>query len=344
MTIPRAQEYLVLHPHRRNERYLNPMNISRRSFLASLSLLPAALASAQQLLPANRNVKWAVSAALWNYFPLGPFTDILDVMKDTGFPGIRITNFPGILKKYDITPAQMLAEVSKRNLNVVTISWNGPLEDPTARQQALDSARNAMKFLADFGANHLVVFSPSRTKPNAGTPAAFQSLCECCNQIGELAHSMGFTAGLHNHMGQMVQSREEIDRFMSMTDPKLFGLSPDTAHLNLAGCDVAATLDRYKDRIHFLDYKDSKMTAPKADVVQPNGKVLPKDSTSAGFFDSIYDLGDGQVNFPACHRILKSMKYKGWICVDLDTARLGPPADYRRCGDYIVKKLEPIYS
>ena len=317
--------------------------ISRRTFVASLALLPAALARAQSPLPANRNVKWAVSAALWNYFPAVPFTDILDVMKDTGFPGIRITNFPGILKKYDITAARMLQEVSKRSLNVVTISWNGPLEDPAARQQALDSARNAIKFLADFGAKHLVVFSPSRTKPGANSPAAFQSLCECCNQIGELAGTMGFTAGLHNHMGQMVQTREEIDRFMSMTDPKLFGFSPDTAHLNLAGCDVAATIDRYKDRIHFLDYKDSKQTTPKADVVQPNGKVLPKDSTSAGFFDSIYDLGDGEVNFPACHRVLKSIQYRGWICVDLDTARLGPRADYERCGAYIVKKLEPIY-
>jgi sugar phosphate isomerase/epimerase len=49
------------------------------------------------------------------------------------------------------------------------------------------------------------------------------------------------TAGLHNHMGQMVQNRDEVDRFMSMTDPKLFGFSPDTCHLNLAGCDVVGT-------------------------------------------------------------------------------------------------------
>ena len=66
-----------------------------------------------------------------------------------------------------------------------------------------------MKFLADFGANHLVVFSPSRSRPGADTPAAFEALCACCNQIGELAGTMGFTAGLHNHMGQMVQTREE---------------------------------------------------------------------------------------------------------------------------------------
>jgi inosose dehydratase len=264
-------------------------------------------------------------------------------MKATGFIGLRVTGFPHILDQYRMTAAQMQQEVSKRNLHVVTMSWNGPLEDSAQRQQVMDSARTAMKFLADFGANHLVVFPPNRNKPGAGAPAAFKELCERCNQIGELAGEMGFTAGLHNHMGEMVQTQEEVDRFMSITDPKLFGLSPDTAHLNLAGCDVVGTLERYKHRIKFLDYKDSKWTTPTADWVQPNGKVLPKDSQQARFFSSIYNLGDGEIDFPACHKVLKSVNYRGWICVDLDTARNGPRVDFTRCGDYIVKKLEPIY-
>lgn len=321
--------------------------ISRRNFLAtlsaSLSLLPDALAQAGYQKPANRNIKWALSEALWGYYPPCPFTDILDVMADTGFIGVRLAGFPNVLSKFGLTQAQMVSEVSRRNLHVVTISWNGRLADPRARQQVLDSARDAMKFLADFGASHLVVFSPSRSTPGADTPAAFKELCERCNQIGELAGKMGFTAGLHNHMGQMVQNQDEVDRFMAMTDPSLFGLSPDTCHLNLAGCDVVGTLERYKRRIRFLDYKDSKWTTPTKDWVQPNGKVFPRDSDSARFFNSSYDLGDGQVDFPACQRALKSVDYRGWICVDLDTSRLGPLADFKRCGTYIVNKLEPIY-
>jgi inosose dehydratase len=320
------------------------MRMNRRDFIAALSLLPAAWADAGNRLPANRKIKWALSSALWRYQPPCPFTGILDVMKETGFIGVRLAGFPGILDEYGLTAGQMQSEVSKRNLHVVTISWGGPLEDPTQRQQVLESARTAMKFLADCGANHLVVFSPNRTKPGAGTPAAFQELCARCNQIGELAGSMGFTSGLHNHMGEMVQTQEEVDRFMSMTDPKLFGLSPDTAHLNLAGCNVVETLRRYKERIRFLDYKDSKWTTPTSDWVQPNGKVLPKDSTDARFFSSIYDLGDGEVDFPGCHRVLKSVNYRGWICVDLDTARTSPRADFDRCGSYVVNRLEPIYA
>jgi len=328
------------------------MNISRRNFIASLSLLPAVLARAQSQIPANKNIKWAVSSNLWGYFPGSKFTDMFDVMSATGFPGIRLANFPGCLNKFGMTAAQLQTEMSKRKPNVVTISWNSLSVDPAMRQQTLDSAREAMKFLADFGASHLVVFSPGLNRGGTAAPGAFEEMCKRCNEIGELAGTMGFTAGVHNHMGQMVQTREEIDRFMSLVDPKLFGFSPDTAHLDLAGCDVVGTIEKYKDRIKFLDYKDAKRPAPAAAAPAP-APAAPADGTAAatrpagggggGFIQNIYDLGDGEVDFPGCHRILKGMKYKGWICVDLDIARLKPMADYVRCGTYVVNKLEPIY-
>lgn len=322
--------------------------MERRDFLVSLGALLAALATGSEParayeMPANRNVKWALSSALWSHYPPGPFTDILDVMQATGFIGVRLTGFKNFLQRYDLTEGKLRDELDKRGLHAVTISWNGPLYQPDRRKEALDSATQAMTFLSHFGANHLVVFPPNRNLPGANTPEAFKALCECCNQIGEIAGEMGFTAGLHNHMNQMVQTQEEVDRFMAMTNPKLFGLSPDTAHLNLAGCNVVGTFNRYKHRIHFADYKDSKWTQPIKDWVTPTGKVLPKDSEAARFQASIYDLGDGQVDFPGCHRVLKSVNYKGWLCVDLDTSRLGPLADYERCGNYIVEKLQPIY-
>jgi len=323
------------------------MTMSRRAFLATLPALSAGLVraadSADAAIPKNLNVKWALSLALWRYFTRGPFTDILDIMRDTGFIGIRLTSYPDFMRQYGLTQAQLQKELEQRGLHAVSISWNGPLIDASQRQEVLNSARTAMKFLGELGANHLVVFTPARNRPGANTAKGFDELCARCNQIGELAGEMGFTAGVHNHMGQMVQTREEIDRFMAATDPKLFGFSPDTAHLNLAGCDVVATMERYKERIHFLDYKDSRWTTPTADVVQPSGAVLPKDSDNARFFSSIYDLGDGQVDFPGCHRVLKSVSYRGWICVDLDTARHGPLASYRHCDAYITSRLEPIY-
>ena len=151
-----------------------------------------------------------------------------------------------------------------------------------------------MTFLKEFGAKHLVVFSPNRA--NAAAPGAFKTMCDCFNEIGAAANDMGFRAGLHNHMGQIVQTPDEVDRCMAMTDPKLFGFSPDTAHLHLAGCDVVKTLDKHKSRLILADYKDAKRIPPaKPDTFEK---------------ESIFDLGDGEIDFPGCHRVLKSINYE----------------------------------
>src|ERR1044071_1875439 len=303
--------------------------MNRRKFIGSLA---AALQLKAAQLPANRNVKWALSLALWNHFEKPPFTEILDIMKDTGFIGIRLTQYPTFLKTYDVTPAQIEKEISKRGLHVVTISFNGPAHDPAQQAKVLASAKEAMTFLKGFGASHLVVFSPSRLKPGPEFEAGFKTMCNCFNRIGSLAGEMGFHAGLHNHLNQMVEKPEEVHRCMAMTDPKLFKFSPDTAHLHLGGSNVVEMFKKYKYRMMFMDYKDARPARSAA-----------KGKQSQGFLNSIYDLGDGEVDFPGCHRVLKEIGYKGWICVDLDTARKGPRVSYERCGAYVVKKLEPIY-
>src|SRR5207302_4364680 len=147
----------------------------------AVALLSSSLVRAAGRLPANKNVRWALGANLWNYFPRVPFTEILDVMKDTGFIGIRVTQFPQILNTYNITVAQMQKEVSQRGLHVITISFNGPAQDPARRAELLANARKAMEFLKNFGADRLVVFSPSRSAGSGET--AFKNMCEGFSQI-----------------------------------------------------------------------------------------------------------------------------------------------------------------
>src|SRR5580698_10889374 len=150
--------------------------MTRRQAVACLA---AGLGHAASRIPSNRNVKWGLGSNLWNFFPRVPFTDILDVMKDTGFIGIRLTQFPQILKTYDITSAQMQKEASKRGCQIITISFNGPTYDPARRGEVVASAKTAMNFLKDFGANHLVVFPPNRK--NGTGEGAFAAMCESFN-------------------------------------------------------------------------------------------------------------------------------------------------------------------
>ena len=176
--------------------------MTRRVFLASLA---ATLSSAAGRLPANRNIKWALSAGLWSHYPSGPITGILDVMRDTGFIGVRLTGFPAILKTYGLTASQLEREISQRNLQVATISFGGPVSDPSQHKQVVAKAKEAMNFLKEFGANHLVVFPPERVAEGHDVDGAFKAMCKGFDLIGEAAGEMGFQAGVHNHLGEMVQ-------------------------------------------------------------------------------------------------------------------------------------------
>jgi inosose dehydratase len=315
--------------------------MNRRAFLGCLS---TTLARAAATLPANENVKWALSLGLWQHFQPVPFTEILSVMHDTGFIGVRLTDFPRCFETYGLTPSQMEKEVSKRKLHVCTISFNGPSFDASKHDKIISDARRAMTVLKMFGAKDLVVFTPPRLPPGADLVPVFDNMADCYTRLGELAGEMGFRVGLHNHLGQIVEQASEIELILAKVNPKLLYFAPDTAHLHLAGANVVAMFEKYKNRLIFADYKDARWTTPDADFVEGNGKVRPKDSEDAKFLSSIYDLGDGEIDFPACHRVLKSIGYKGWLCVDLDTARHGPRASYERSGAYIVNKLEPIYA
>src|SRR6202034_3020816 len=153
--------------------------MTRREVLGAMA---ATLARAASRLPANKNVKWGLGSKLWNYFPRVPFTDLLDVMKDTGFVGLRLTQFPQILKTYDITAARMQNEAEKRGCHIVTISFNGADYDSERRSEIIASAKAAMNFLKEFGAHHLVVFSPDLKYANE--PGAFKNMCDCFNEIG----------------------------------------------------------------------------------------------------------------------------------------------------------------
>jgi inosose dehydratase len=294
--------------------------MTRRTALLGLASTFAATAAQ---LPANRRVRWALGSNLWNSFPGSQFTDILDVMRDTGFIGLRLTQYPQILTKYSISARQMEQEVSKRGLHVITISFNGPAQDAAQHAEILSRAKDAMGFLKRFDAKMLVVFSPRR----GPTGDAFATMCRFYNQLGETAGEMGFRAGLHSHLGQMVQTAEEVDRCMALTDPKLFHFAPDTAHVYLAGDDPAALMEKHNRRLMMADYKDAKRAG-----------------LTTKYAVNTYDLGDGEIDFAGCHRVLKSISFDGWLCSDLDIARKGPRISYERCGEYIVKKLEPIYA
>src|SRR5437879_13489835 len=101
--------------------------MKRRELLAVLGAKAAALALLREraAAAAGPNIKWAVSMFLWTSTQWpdrgpGPFTDMLDVIKDTGFDGLRFVGWPDSLQNYDLSMSFLCQELSKRGIWIAT--------------------------------------------------------------------------------------------------------------------------------------------------------------------------------------------------------------------------------
>jgi hypothetical protein len=271
----------------------------------ALALLATTLTRAATRLPANKNVRWALGANLWNSFPRVPFTDILDVMKDTGFIGIRMTQFPQILKTYNITAPDLRKEATKRGCHIITISYNGPAHDPARREEVISGAKTAMNFLKEFGANHLVC---SRQSHEAVRPT---EACASANR-DEVANEMGFRAGLHNHMGQIVQTSES---------GPLHGDDRSQAIFNFPQYRAPLSADH--------DRNPSAYEPPDA------ARLRRLQNRTSFQHISIWAMAR---RIPGLSRVLKSINFRDGFA-SISTSHAKDRASYERCGQYIVDGL-----
>jgi inosose dehydratase len=321
----------------------------RRECLAACA---AALGGMRERLSAqaggDRNLRWAVSmflwtSTIWRDSEPAPLTEMLDVISDTGFDGFRLTGWPDSLNKYGMPPPVLEKELSKRGLRIATLSFGGQADEPAEQPRILESARKACELLKHFGATELAVFSPRRVN-KVLVREYLRRACEFYNRLGDVCAEYGVRAGLHNHsQGQLVESQDEVELMLALTDHKRFHWAPDTIHLYLGGCDVVGLFEKHGHRLIFMDYVDVKYVYAAQDLRLPNGKVEKAGTHNATFMLSNQDLGDGVLDFPALHRVLRRNRYRGWICIDHHYTPVSPRHSFTRCRDYIREKLEPVY-
>ena len=124
----------------------------------------------------------------------------------------------------------------------------------------------------------------------------------------------GLVLCYHHHIGTIVESREDIARFMD-TCGKPVNLLLDTGHATWGGCDPAELAATYRERITHVHCKD----------VRPD-KIAEARSGDWSFLDSILGKGaelgtytvpgDGAVDYVSVFRALAG--YSGWVIVEAE--------------------------
>ena len=154
------------------------------------------------------------------------------------------------------------------------------------------------------------------------------------NKMGELAKEKGMYFTVHHHMGTGVQTAEEIDKLMELTDPNLVYLLFDTGHLSFSGEDVVGVLKKYVNRIKHVHLKDIRKNVIE-DAKEKGYSFL--DAVRAGSFTV---PGDGDFDFTPVFDILAEADYEGWVVVEAeqDPAKANPYEYAVKARSYIREK------
>jgi sugar phosphate isomerase/epimerase len=136
-------------------------------------------------------------------------------------------------------------------------------------------------------------------------------------EAAEVLKAEGVRAGLHNHVGSLIETEYEIEYVMREIDASLLGASFDIGHLEWAGIPSAPFLDRYRDRLVDLHLKDLDLEIAAAS----RNKATPYYEVSDQRF--FLEPGLGHIDLP---NVLSALgdDFRGWIIIEVDRPSMEP--------------------
>jgi len=175
-----------------------------------------------------------------------------------------------------------------------------------------------------------------RRRPGGTTQEDLKNIAETLNILGKrIFGEEGMRFGPHAHLGSQLQNRNEIDFVLANTDPMHVGFVLDTGHITMAGMDPLALAKQLGHRVVEFHLKDTRPEDAGCTKHVPGPEV---DQMKQPYF---YPLGNGGVDFPALKAHVDSIRWKGFLVVELGTSPWRPPKESARItADYIRRKLE----
>lgn len=199
----------------------------------------------------------------------------------------------------------------------------------------IDTELKALKAWIDFtkaaGGSHINACECSNTvHGNDGVPVndrpimsdqEWERFTSGYETLSALAAAEGVKMGYHHHMGTIIESEADIDRFMSMAGPHT-RLLLDTGHAYFGGADPVKLADRYMDRVTHIHCKNIRAVQMR-DVRENNLSFL--EGVRRGAFTVPGDP-EGCIDFEPVLKIAAERGYQGWVVIEAeqDSARFDP--------------------
>ncbi len=225
--------------------------------------------------------------------------------------------------------SETVARYARYGLMTAPGYFGGTFGETKRREEILQQAARDARFMRDVGCTELYVAAGGGTfitprgktrrevaghvQPDDALPDdAFADYAALINAIGAITLAQGVRTCFHNHVGTVIETREEMDRLLSLTDPERVFVGPDTGHLAWAGADPVAFCRDYADRIKTVHLKDIHA------AVAEQGRAEEWDYPITVQHGLFAELGAGCVNFPAIFDTLRTADFTGWVIAETD--------------------------
>ena len=143
----------------------------------------------------------------------------------------------------------------------------------------------------------------------------------------------GITLAYHYHLKMIVERAEDIDAFCEATSEEV-GLLVDTGHAYAAGADYAEILRKFGSRVAHIHLKDVRRGV--LEQARQNDW-----SFNTAVREGMFTVpGDGDIDFSAIGKFLRTSGYRGWVVVEAeqDPAK-APPKLYTEKAYHFIKNL-----
>ena len=165
----------------------------------------------------------------------------------------------------------------------------------------------------------------------------FVEYCKKINDISNRLSDEGIPMSYHEHMGTIIQTENDVDRFMNNTNQNTF-LLYDTGHLLFAEANYERVLKNYISKINHVHCKDIRQNILR--------NSLKNDlSFRESFLDGVFTVpGDGCIDYEPLFKILHENNYDKWLIIEAEQdPKKANTLEYAKIGfSYLSSTLKKV--
>ena len=243
-----------------------------------------------------------------------PLESVLEEARDVGFAGIELGG------KFPRDPQVLQALLNRHRLALVGGWYSASLLTHSAAAE-IQALQSHLRLLKAMGCGVFILAETSnaihgdQARALSATPRLAASVWnEFGRKLTEVADYLaeaGLRMAYHHHLGTVVESQRDLDRFLESTQPSV-GLTVDTGHAALGGIDTLTLIRDHPLRVAHVHCKDIR--SPVFKQVKSEGK-----SFLSGVISGMFTVpGDGDLEFAGVMQALAKIGYAGWIIVEAE--------------------------